>query len=1225
MNKYPFKLSGANINRKLFAVGSPALDITQTASKAVSGVTYNFRGAWSSTLSCVLGDTVLYGTTMWLATAASTGVAPGNGLAQWQSLGSYSAFQGIWSATTNYVMGDEVVYSGNFWLALAANTNSAPTASNANWQIAGPTSLDNVADGTIYTRTLSSVQTGNVPDLSKGILNKNLTYVTDGTTPLVIGTGDGTTTAFSLPAGWQSGAAVYKSDWQGNQLQYSTPRTNYVLESENLALVAYWYQSQLSVGTAVVGPDGSTSDAFLLTVTTSGGNPILLQGISLPQTYYTATIWCKANTISHATIHAWDGTNNRPFAGTCQILSGPGTITTSGGGGTTSPFLIDGLSTTQWTRVGYTAYVPAANANVGLYIQPSNSNYTSNSGDSVYFSKPQVCLGQIYSSYIPNSTTSPVTVTDYTLSSTQITFAAAPANTAALTAQVGRSAVANGPGLMGVLGVDPYSRPYIDFSQTGHLSKILDNINDGTTYGRMKSTSLTGNDFDFAKGGVNKILDNIGDGASFVRLLGSHASGNVAYNYKGVWNSATAYVIGDETVYGTSYWLALAASTNSAPATGNANWQVVGTYSGFQGAWSSAATYPPGAEVTYAGNFWISLVSNTNSAPTTSNANWQIAGPTSLDDVADGSTYTRTLGSVQTGNVPDLGKGILGKNLGNIGDDLSGSGRAAPAVGTLANRPTAGTAGKLYLATNAGTQGIVYRDTGTAWVAAGVGHLADINGTTDNLVAGTTTDVVNQTNLTAGNVDLGKAGVNGRILDNMADTANYAKIKAGEITGNEWNPANAGNANAQTQYKSAVTGSQSNYIPDSDLRFGYNYYPPSLDFSSGKWQIAPSPSGNANAMTLVPGTYPSSYRYSLWFYLPAGTYTLSVTGASSSAISAGYVFAAIYSYTIGTGLTANLAQINFGVGNNPDGRFSATFTVATAGYFVYLVDTSGVTNSSNMYLIQPQLESGSVMTGYRVSADTAGYALYQGSVPPTVPAGGFTYTSTTTTIDWSWSAFTVSRTDATTFTVPTGTQNYSGLTASHTYYFYPYWNLPNSGLAWGGPFTSPTAAEMAAIQVAFAIPLCNTGVPASTTASGSGGGSGGGNHCFRDDNNIVTASDIILIGNLRPDADVHTPSGPRRVRGVSLVPQSDWIHIITSDDEEVVVTPSHVLRRADGSVVHAQELRLGEILEAEGGLLSVIALRAEVKEAYAVRLKVDGDWLYLKPNGLVHHNQNQKP
>lgn len=184
----------------------------------------------------------------------------------------------------------------------------------------------------------------------------------------------------------------------------------------------------------------------------------------------------------------------------------------------------------------------------------------------------------------------------------------------------------------------------------------------------------------FANSAAPGSADFLPDGNSFVRLLATNAAGNVAYNFKGIWSSSTAYVTGDETVYSGSYWLALQPSTGSAPSPVNLAWQVVGSYSGFQGAWSSTTTYTQGAEVTYAGNFWISTASNTNSAPTTSNANWQIAGPQSLDSVADGTTYARVLGTqLQLGATLKPGDGI---NVVSNGTFINNPGYPAPtAVG----------------------------------------------------------------------------------------------------------------------------------------------------------------------------------------------------------------------------------------------------------------------------------------------------------------------------------------------------------------------------------------------------------------------------------------------------------------------------------------------------------------------------------------------------------------
>lgn len=185
--------------------------------------------------------------------------------------------------------------------------------------------------------------------------------------------------------------------------------------------------------------------------------------------------------------------------------------------------------------------------------------------------------------------------------------------------------------------------------------------------------------------------DAVPDSSTYVRLDASHASNNVAYNYRGVWSSATAYVIGDEVVYSGSYWLALANSTNSAPAQGNGNWQVVGAYNNYQGAWSSTVTYYPGQEATYSGNYWVCATQNINSAPSTSNANWVIAGPQNLDKVPDGTARFAVVngGGLNAVSAVDPNKkalidftqtGHTGKSLANIPDDPTSTRYAVGAI-----------------------------------------------------------------------------------------------------------------------------------------------------------------------------------------------------------------------------------------------------------------------------------------------------------------------------------------------------------------------------------------------------------------------------------------------------------------------------------------------------------------------------------------------------------------
>jgi hypothetical protein len=182
-----------------------------------------------------------------------------------------------------------------------------------------------------------------------------------------------------------------------------------------------------------------------------------------------------------------------------------------------------------------------------------------------------------------------------------------------------------------------------DFATSGTLTLTLTGCSVGDTFNLEgwqleQASGATNLPSAFVNSAAPGSQDTLPDGSNYVRLDGSHASANVAYNYRGVWSSATAYVTGDETVYSGSYWLALSGSTNSAPAQGNAHWQVVGSYNNYQGAWSSTVTYYPGQETTYSGNYWVATATNTNSAPAVGNANWVIAGPQNLDKIPDGDT-----------------------------------------------------------------------------------------------------------------------------------------------------------------------------------------------------------------------------------------------------------------------------------------------------------------------------------------------------------------------------------------------------------------------------------------------------------------------------------------------------------------------------------------------------------------------------------------------------------
>ncbi len=296
----------------------------------------------------------------------------------------------------------------------------------------------------------------------------------------------------------------------------------------------------------------------------------------------------------------------------------------------------------------------------------------------------------------------------------------------------------------------------IDLSES-HTNKTQDYLPDGTNYARVTTNALTSNQIDFSKAGfANKTQDYVGDGTTYARTLGSRLAAGVPYTHQGIWSSATHYLKGDTVVYQSSYWLALANNTNSAPATNNANWQVVGTYSGFEGAWNSTTNYIAGAEVTDNGNFWVAVSANTNSEPTTTNANWQVAGPSNLDNVADGTTYKKAQGVDGTSHQLTY-HGLYGDTSGDTTTSIVDAGNKRFVHGAMS--------GPVQSVVNSSSQ----ITSGTA-----------IAGRTEGI--GTTVQNLDSSGIvTASGVDFARSYTN-KIIDNVPDGTTYSRTKSSTLT-----------------------------------------------------------------------------------------------------------------------------------------------------------------------------------------------------------------------------------------------------------------------------------------------------------------------------------------------------------------------------------------------------------------------------------------------------------
>jgi hypothetical protein len=92
------------------------------------------------------------------------------------------------------------------------------------------------------------------------------------------------------------------------------------------------------------------------------------------------------------------------------------------------------------------------------------------------------------------------------------------------------------------------------------------------------------------------------------------------FNYRGVWSSATQYLISDLVSYGGKVYIALQDTINDNPVTSPNDWSVFVDGIQYEGNWSSGTAYQKGDVVKYGGNIWIALLNNIAVTP--------VAGPT---------------------------------------------------------------------------------------------------------------------------------------------------------------------------------------------------------------------------------------------------------------------------------------------------------------------------------------------------------------------------------------------------------------------------------------------------------------------------------------------------------------------------------------------------------------------------------------------------------------------
>jgi Putative phage tail protein/PA14 domain len=149
----------------------------------------------------------------------------------------------------------------------------------------------------------------------------------------------------------------------------------------------------------------------------------------------------------------------------------------------------------------------------------------------------------------------------------------------------------------------------------------------------------------------------------------------------------------------------------------------------------------------------------------------------------------------------------------------------------------------------------------------------------------------------------------------------------------------------------------------------------------------------------------------------------------------------------------------------------------------------------------------------------------QGSIANAAQNSTFSYTSTTTSITWTWTAFSIYCPDGSTISIPASTSGTqlvtTGLSASSTYYFSFYVTLATKAVS----DISGTAALTQQQVVQTVNGDGNTpivlNITASTPASGSGGGSGtgGGKSCFSPNTKVKTQRGDVAVSALITGVD----------------------------------------------------------------------------------------------------------
>lgn len=247
----------------------------------------------------------------------------------------------------------------------------------------------------------------------------------------------------SVAPGAATVTGMWANYWEGNQAQYSTPRTNLLLQSNSPSNASWTKNSYTVTAAATNGPDGVTNSASKISdnaSTSTGRNWLQPVSSANAAVQNTLSIFAKAGERNFILIRLVSTVNNANYNYANFTLTGAGSVSVVGNNGAAS----GAKATITALANGWYKCTLSGICGTGTGVQPfffaplvsglASSTYLGVAGNGIYVFGAQLETGATPTSYIP-STTASASETDYTLNSSTgvVSFAAAPVSGAALT------------------------------------------------------------------------------------------------------------------------------------------------------------------------------------------------------------------------------------------------------------------------------------------------------------------------------------------------------------------------------------------------------------------------------------------------------------------------------------------------------------------------------------------------------------------------------------------------------------------------------------------------------------------------------------------------------------------------------------------------------------------------------------------------------------------------